>query len=219
MITLFQWMVKITGWLPQLLLFRIRVHYEDRSVQDKRIRGKAIVICNHTDLMDFAVLMFVFWRRTLRCAVAELMYEKNFVMSFLLHGLGTVKVDRTGHDFSFLGKCRKILDRGGVVEIFPESRLPDPGDRIPLPFKPSAVYLALETGAPIIPVYNSGEHFANKPLHVIIGTPIDVRALYDDSLSEKQNIEQITEYLRGKVIELGNKIEPYTAKKAEQVLV
>ena len=214
--TICQWFVKLTGWIPQALIFRIRVHYEDRAVQDKRIRGKAIVISNHTDLMDFAVLMFVFWRRTLRCAVAELMYEKNFVMTLLLKALGTVRVNRTDHDFSFLGKCRQILDRGGVVEIFPEARLPEPDEERPLPFKPSAVYLALESGAPIIPVYNSGEHFANKPLHVVIGTPIDVRALYNDALSEKENIAHITEYLRGKVIELGKTIEPNAPQTEEK---
>lgn len=73
-------------------------------------------------------------------------------------------------------------------------------------FKPSAVYMALESGAPIIPTYNNAEHFSKKNLHVIIGKPIDVRALYDDSLSEKENISNITQILRRKVIELGEEL-------------
>ena len=60
MIALFNWFVKVTGFLPQLLIFRIKVYYEDQSVQDRRIKGKAIGASNHRFLMDFAVLLFVF---------------------------------------------------------------------------------------------------------------------------------------------------------------
>ena len=213
MYTIFQWFVKITGWIPQLLVFRIKVYYEDKSVQDKRIRGKAIVISNHTKLFDFAHLMFVFWTRTLRCVAAEVLYAKNFLMQLFLKLMGMIRVDRDAHDFAFLSKCERILAKGGTVLIFPESRLPKPGEELPLEFKPSAVYLALETGAPIIPTYNNAEHFSRKHLRVIIGTPIDVRALYDDSLSEKQNIDRITQILRRKVIALGEELNRQTGSE------
>ncbi len=203
---LFQWFVKITGWIPQLLVFRIKLHYEDRSVQDAKIRGKAIVISNHTKLFDFAHLMYVFWRRTLRCVAAEILYAKNFLLRTFLKMMGMIHVDRDAHDFAFLSKSKDILDKGGVVVIFPEARLPRPEEERPLEFKPSAVYMALESGAPIIPTYNNAEHFSRKRLHVIIGKPIDVRALYDDSLSEKENISNITQILRRKVIELGEEL-------------
>ena len=204
---LFNWFVKITGWIPQLIIFKIKVYYEDKKVQDKRIKGKAIVVSNHNDLMDFAVLLFVFWRRTLRCVVAELMYEKNVFMTTLLKLLGTIRAERDSHDFSFLGRCEKVLRKGGVVEICPEARLPRKGEETPLPFKPSAVYLALETDTPIIPVYNNAEHFSRKNMRVIIGKPINVRALYDDRLSQKENIEKINDYLRGKILELREELE------------
>lgn len=204
---LFNWFVKITGWIPQLIIFKIKVYYEDKKVQDKRIKGKAIVVSNHNDLMDFAVLLFVFWRRTLRCVVAELMYEKNIFMTSLLKLLGTIRAERDTHDFSFLGRCEKVLRKGGVVEIFPEARLPRKGEETPLPFKPSAVYLALETDTPIIPVYNNAEHFSRKNMRVIIGKPINVKGLYDDRLSQKENIEKINEYLRGKILELREELE------------
>ena len=206
--------VKFTGFLPQLVMFRTKVHYEDKRVQSKRIKGKAIVISNHNGLMDFAVMMFVFWRRTLRCAVAEIMYQKNFVMTGLLKALGCVRIERDSHDFSWLETFKGILDRGGVVEIYPESRIPDPGDERPLEFKPSYVYLALESGAPIIPVYNQGNMCSSKRNHVIIGKPIDVAALYDASLSEKENIRKINAYIRSKIIELGKELEAKTEKTA-----
>ena len=207
MIFLFQWFVKITGWIPQLIVFKTKVHYEDKSVQDKRIRGKAIVVCNHNYLLDFAVLMFVFWRRTLRCAVAEVMYQKNFLMSFFMHALGCVRIDRENHDFTFLDRFKKILDKGGVVEIYPESRLPVAGEERPLAFAPSYVYLALESGAPIIPVYSNAKLFGKEKERVIIGKPIYLEELYDSQLSEKENIDKINSYVRSKIIELGEALE------------
>ena len=210
MLFLFNWFVKLTGWLPQLLVFRTKVHYEDRSVQSRHIKGKAIVVSNHNYLMDFAALMFVFPTRTLRCAVAEIMYKKNFLMTAFLNALGCVRVDRDSHDFSFLAKLRSILDRGGVVEIYPESRLPRKGEERPLEFKPSYVYLALESGAPIIPVYNNAKQFARERERVIIGKPIYVEDLYDSSLSERENIERINSYVRSRIIELGKELERQT---------
>lgn len=207
MSSLFTWFVKITGWPLYALLLRPKTYYENKKVQSRRIRGRAIVISNHTSVYDFAVTMFTFPSRTLRCAVAELMYEKNIFMTFLLRAFGTVRVDRTTHDFAFLSACEKILGRGGVVEIYPESRLPDPGEPTPLEFKPSAVYLALQTDTPIIPICNNGHFFEKRRMRIMIGTPIDVRALYNDELSEKQNIANITTHVRGKIIEFSQRLE------------
>ncbi len=204
---LFQWYVKLTGFLPQLLIFRTKTSYEDKSVQGRAIKGKAIVVSNHRALLDFGVLMFTFPFRTLRCAAAELLYHKNFFMTALITLLGCVRVERDQCDFSFLDRLRSVLDKGGVVEIFPESRLPSQeGDTCPLPFKPSYVYLALESGAPIIPVYHNGCAFRKERLQVVIGKPIDVLSLYDSTLSEKENAEKINHYVRSKIIELSKTV-------------
>ena len=59
---------------------------------------------------------------------------------------------------------------------------------------------------PIIPVYTNGEYFHGKKAKVVIGKPIDVKELYDDSKSEKENLAYISERLRQKVIDLGGLI-------------
>ena len=148
MIALFNWFVKITGWPAQLLCFRTKILYEDRRVQGRHIDGRAIIISNHTSVFDYAVYLFVFWTRTLRFQMAEVLYEKP-LLGWFLRLLGGIRVDRNAHDFGFLPKSLSILSRGGVVGIFPESRLPRPGEERPLPFKVSAALLALESGAKI----------------------------------------------------------------------
>ena len=71
MIAFFHWFVKITGFIPERLVFGTKVYYQDKSVQSRRIKGKAIVVCNHQSIFDFATLMFVFPSRTLRALAAE----------------------------------------------------------------------------------------------------------------------------------------------------
>ena len=204
---LFGWFVKLTGYLPYLLVFRTKVYYKNKKVQSRRIRGKAIVISNHTSVWDVAMMLFLFPMRLLRCVVAEVMFKK-FWMKLFLALFGAIKVDRQAQDYAFVSKGVDVLKKGGVLEIYPEGRLPDrENDVPPLPFKPSAVYIALESGAPILPIYTNGKYFSRQRARVIIGEPIHPLDLYDSALSERENIEKITSYLRETIIELGYELE------------
>ena len=121
---------KITAWPLQRLCFRTRARYEDATVQKRKIKGPAIIVCNHTSIYDYAVLLFVFFSRTLRCQMAELLFRKP-VLGPYLRAMGGILVDRNAHDFGFVAKSEKILRRGGVVCIFPERRVRCPLRRAP----------------------------------------------------------------------------------------
>ena len=92
--TLFHWFIKITGFLPMLIIFRNKIYYEDRTVQGRKIKGSAIVVANHNALIDFAVILFTFPFNTLRCVVAEVLYHKNFILRCFMKMLGTLEVNR-----------------------------------------------------------------------------------------------------------------------------
>lgn len=204
---LFNWFVKITGWFLYLIVFKTKIYYKNKKVQSRKIKGKAIIYSNHTEVWDVAQMMFLFPTRTLRCIVAELMYEKNFFMTAFLKLFGGIKVDRNSHDFNWIEKAQKVLDKGGVIEIYPESYIPKGTDGTPVEFKPSVTYLAIQSGAPLIPVYTDGNYFSKKRAKVIIGEPVYVRDYYDDSLSEQENLSNITNILRDKIIDLKNELE------------
>ena len=215
MIGFFQAFTRITGWPAQAACFRTKIHYEDKKVQSRHIKGPAIIISNHTSVYDFAVMLFVFPYRTLRYLMAEVLFKKKGLGRFL-RMLGGVMVDRDAYDFAFLEKCREILEKKGVVGIFPEGRLPREGEERPIPFTPSAAYLALMSGVPVIPVYTDGSYFKKKRAHVLIGKPVDVQSLVDEGLSEKENIEKVNEHLRQKIVELGNELQRQRDKKAKK---
>lgn len=193
--------VKITAWPVQFVCFRTKVYYEDKAAQSRCIRGQAMIISNHTSVFDYAVYLFVFFFRTLRFQMAEVLFRKPFLGVFL-KWMGGIPIDRNAFNFNFLADSQEILGRGGVVGVFPESRLPLPGEERPLPFKPSAAYLALASGAPIIPVYTNGKYFSLRRARVIIGRPLNAAELTDPELSDKENIRLVSEALRKRITEL-----------------
>ena len=202
MIAFFNYFVKITGWLVQKIIFRTKIYYEDKKVQSRRIKGKAIIVSNHTSVYDYAIYLFVFFFTTLRCQMAEILYRKRFLALFLKM-MGGIYVNRDVHDLSCLDKSNEILCKGGKVLIFPEGRIPKKDEERPLEFKPGAAILALMSEAPIIPVYTNGIYFTKKRVRVIIGTPIKIENLIDKNLSEKENIDIVNKAIKEKIIELG----------------
>ena len=201
MIAFFNAFTKITGWVVQKLCFRTKVYYVDKKTQGRRIKGSAIIISNHTSVFDYAVFLFVFWSRTLRYQMAEVLFQKK-LMALFLKLMGGIFVDRGSHDFDFMLKCEKILNKGGVVGIFPEGRLPVEGESRPLPFQVGAAQLALMTGAPIIPVYTNGSYFNKKRARVIIGKPFYAADLISEQDDYKTNLQIVTEKMRNNIIEL-----------------
>lgn len=202
MITFFNYFVKLTGWFVQKIIFRTKISYEDKSVQSRKIKGPAVIISNHTSVYDYVVCMFTFPFRTLRYQMAEVLFKKK-LLGLFLKMLGGIKVDRYTGDAACVEKSIKILKKGGVVGVFPESRLPKTGEETPLPFKQGAAYLALYCNVPVIPVYLSGGYFGKNRAEIIIGKPLNVYDFVDDSKDDKENLTLVSERLRNKIIDLG----------------
>lgn len=197
---------KLTAWPAWLLCFRPKIHYEDKKTQGRKIKGPAIIISNHTSVYDYALFLFVFFGRTLRYQMAEVLFKKKF-LGWFLKRMGGIFIDRDSYNFSFVETSVDILNEGGVVGIFPESRLPRKGEVPPLPFKPSAAYIGLESDASIIPVYTNGKYFGKARAELIIGKPMYLRDYVDENLTKKENLRNISEIMRGKILELRDELQ------------
>ena len=206
--SILNWFVKITGFPGEVVFYRKKIYYEDKKASNRNIKGGALIISNHTDIYDYPLMMYVFPKRNLHVLVAEITYDMNGFMKWLLKGLGAIRVDRNNHDFAFMSQTTDLLKKGKACLIYPESRLPLENERDHLlEFKPSYIYSALESGAPIIPVYTNGIYGKLKKKYkdrarVIIGKKIYVRDLYDSNKSEKENIAYINDYVKNRIIEL-----------------
>ncbi len=207
----FNWFTKITAWSIYNLLSRPKYYYEDKKIQSRKIKGGAIIVSNHTALFDYPVFMFTFFCRTLRYQMAEVLFEKK-VLGWLLKRLGAIYVDRRTFDFSFIKVSEDILKKGGVVGIFPESRLPRPEEERPLPFKTSFAYVAFSSDAPLIPCFTNGSYFSKKRTRVIIGNPLYPQDYFDKTKTKKENMAELSKVVREKIIELGKLLDEQCKK-------
>jgi len=201
--------VKVTGIPPALLFFKPKVCYAEGAT--RKHRKPFIMMSNHMALLDFVLYLLLFPFNILRFPVAEVLYTRNPMLSYLLNHLGCIHVDRNAYDFSFVGDCLDILDKNGTVGIFPQGRLPVDGKQFP--FHPSIVFLALRTDAPIIPVYTDGNYGIFKRTHVMIGKEIYLRELCKEENPSKEELERLTKYLEDVTWDLKAKLEERLAKK------
>ncbi len=202
---LFLWFTKLTGWLPAWLFFRPRVYYMDKKVQGRKLPKGSILMSNHKSLLDFALYLIVFFGNTIRFQIAEVLFNKSKFFANMLFGWGGIYVNRDTFDFSFMAETIKILDKGGKVGIFPQGRLPI--GKTEFPFKPSIVYIALKSGAPIIPVYTNGCYGFGKRAGVMIGTPVHLSDYFQGNEPDKEQLSALLEILENKNNELKNALK------------
>ena len=213
---IFEGFFKITSYPLEALVFRTKFHYEDKKDQSRKIKGSAIVVSNHTSVFDFGQITQAFVTRHIRCLMADVLFEREKILGWFLKRLDPIIIHREGKNFSFINEAVETLNKGGVVEIYPEARIPLKGEQTPLEFKPSMAYIAMLSGAPIIPVYLDGKYFSKKRANMMIGKKIYPVDLIDKNLSESENINKITEYVRNKIIELRDETERRKVKKSKK---
>ena len=126
--------------------FRITMHGIDHVPRS----GPVILACNHTGVID-GPLLAIFSPRAAH-ALTKVEMFKGF-MGWFLTWVGQIKLDRFNTDPAAVRASLRVLRDGGAVGIFPEgSRGPGDLER----FHRGAAYLAMVTGAPIVPVIMLG---------------------------------------------------------------
>ena len=194
------WFVKLTGVPLALLFFKPKVYYVDKKTQSLRLPKSCILMSNHKSLMDFVLYLCLFFGKTIRFLMAEVLFNKGKLFASFLFGIGGIYVNRDNYDFGFMYETIKVLDKGGIVGIFPQGRLPV-GDK-EWPFKPSVTYIALNSDVPIVPVYTDGNYGLFKRAKVVVGTPIDIHEYCTQKNPDEAEIKRLTEMLQSKVDEL-----------------
>lgn len=125
--------------------------------------GAVIFAGNHKSNLDCILIASCLWRQVHFMAKDEL-FHGGF--RYFFRALGTIPVNRRIRDASALSEARAILDKGGVIGIFPEGRFNKTEETV-LPFKPGAARMAARSRAMIVP-------FAIKGDYNIIGRRVEI---------------------------------------------
>ncbi|MDR0595011.1 MAG: 1-acyl-sn-glycerol-3-phosphate acyltransferase [Bifidobacteriaceae bacterium] len=117
-----------------------------------------IAAANHISSLDFlAVVHFLVWRARPPQALAKQSLFDAPVVGLAMRAMGMIPVRRgTSSAGRSLEGAEKVLAGGGLVLVYPEGTVTrDPG-QWPMRGRPGAVRLALDSGAPLIPVAQWG---------------------------------------------------------------
>jgi 1-acyl-sn-glycerol-3-phosphate acyltransferase len=134
-----------------LLVVVSRVYWRRRLVGAEHVprEGPVILAANHRSFLDPFLIGVCLQRPVFYLAKKEI-FAIHPVVSWLLGALGAFPIDRGNGDGDAMATARRILERGDCVVIFPEGTRVRPG---PLGRPRRGVgRLALETGAPVVPV-------------------------------------------------------------------
>ena len=154
----------------------MRLHHGDRVLR----RGGVILAANHVGVSDGPMLA-IFSPRPAHALTKVEMFKG--VMGWFLMRCGQIPVDRYSSDPAAVKISLRALREGQVVAIFPEGARGD--GELDL-FHRGAGYLALVTGAPIVPVSifgsrEPGGHSSSVPakgavIDLVYGRPFTVDA-------------------------------------------
>ncbi|SDT64293.1 lysophospholipid acyltransferase family protein [Actinoplanes derwentensis] len=179
---MFYWLLKLVLLGPLLrLFFRPKVE----GLKNVPRSGPVILACNHLSFSDSIFTPLIMKRKVTFVAKAEYFTGKGikgWLSRMFFTGAGTIPVDRSGGEAAqaALDTLLRVLREGDIAAIYPEgTRSPD--GRL-YRGKTGVARLALESGAPVVPVamLNTDEIQptgtlipAVKRVRIRIGTPLD----------------------------------------------
>ena len=198
--------LKVTGYIPYMLYFRLKFYHQFKKDKSRPLKGGAIVIANHSSILDYFTIMFTFPFRKIRTLVSEALYAHK-VPGTMSKFMDDIVVHRERSDLSFMAEAEKALRKKQVISIFPEGHLVKTG-KIDT-FRPAVVYLALRTGSPIVPVYIDAHYNSWKRTRVITGPKIYLKDYCDSTNPDPDTVRSLCEMLRKKVEELKTQLYLY----------
>ncbi|MDO9379209.1 MAG: lysophospholipid acyltransferase family protein [Nocardioidaceae bacterium] len=144
--------VAATWRVFRLLDLRITVEGDERVPA----RGAAVLVCNHTGYLDFALAGLAARRsdRLVRFMAKSGTFDVP-VLGAAMRAMRHVPVDRLQGAGAYRRASRE-LERGEVVGVFPEATISRSWSL--KPFRPGAAALARAHGVPLVPVVVWGGH-------------------------------------------------------------
>ncbi len=143
--------------------------------------GLAILVSDHSTLGDPLVLLATAGR-PLQFLMAQEIYER-WMIRWVFQTFQTIPVRRGSRDIRAIRTMMRVLDRAGVVVVFPEGGIDNFRDESG---HLGVAYLAVKTGAPIIPV--SIRWAKNRPASIwgTLFVPGQVTVRYGEPLTFPQ---------------------------------
>ena len=170
---------------------------EIKGIENIPKEGPVIFCGNHRSFLD-AILLELYTPRRMRF-MSKKELEKNKFLNFFVKLYDSIPVQRAAKDLTAIKESIKTLKNGGCLGIFPEGTrngLEKSGE-----MKNGATYIAIKTGASIIPIGIKGKMKLFNKITVTYGEKIDYTEYAKQKLT-KEIEESTTKQLKEAIIEL-----------------
>lgn len=161
--------------------------------------GPFIIIANHISMWEvFFLARMIFPLRTVYMAKSELFGHSAF-FDWVLRTVGAFPVKRGTADIGAIKKSLAVLKAKEVFAIFPEGTRNRKLDGSIQKFNNGVGYIALQSGAPVVPVFfqNTAGFKVFRRVRVLVGKPIVLSGIAGGGKMTSDMTEQAT----GKVLE------------------
>ncbi|MBM4464948.1 MAG: 1-acyl-sn-glycerol-3-phosphate acyltransferase [Chloroflexi bacterium] len=164
----------VTSTIKGLLRFLCRV--DDAQLARVPDRGPLIIVANHVNFLEVPLLYTHLQPRSVT-GFAKAEIWDNPALGALFDLGGAIPLQRGEADMVALRQALKVLEAGHILAVAPEGTRSGHG-RLQRG-KPGVVFLALHSGAPLLPVvYYGGELFwrnlsrlRRTDFHIVVGQP------------------------------------------------
>jgi 1-acyl-sn-glycerol-3-phosphate acyltransferase len=186
-----------------LVLFRVR------AIGSENVpNGPVILVPNHASFMDhFFTAGWI--RRRVRFMAKSQLFQPGLADYIFSHG-GVFPVRRGQHDEDAFITAFKLLDRGEAVVMYAEGGRTRTGE-IAAEAKPGVGRLALESGAPVVPVAILGSYQVRNwkrlqfpRVTVQYGTPVRFERVEHSSREQQQ---EVADYVLDRVREIHSQLK------------
>ncbi len=201
--------IKFVLFIYYKLFFHLRCYGADKVPGETSGRG-VILAPNHASYLD-PPLLGVCAKRRVTFLAKEYLFNAFFV-GWVLRTLGAVPIKTQADDFRNIRKLIKLLQQGRCIEVFPEgTRSPDGNLQEP---ESGVGFLAIKSGAAVIPVYIDGTYqawprganfFKCHPVRVYLADPF-VPALDKSLMQEKDPYAAVSRKIMAEIAELKSKV-------------
>ncbi|MQA84227.1 MAG: 1-acyl-sn-glycerol-3-phosphate acyltransferase [Streptosporangiales bacterium] len=207
------WTILVVAVLRPLLFLLIKRDW--RGQQNIPRSGGLIIVANHLSYADpLAVAHYLYEHGRWPVYLAKSsLFEKSFLGS-VLRGCGQIPVYRQSTDAALaLRDAEKGVREGACVIFYPEGTATRDPNLWPMVGKTGAVRLAIDTGAPVIPLAHWGAHellpygekkprlFPRKTMRIVAGPPADL-SRYREKGTTAENLRAATADVMGSVTAL-----------------
>ena len=177
---------------PLLLWYRMKTLTPEGEKYNTRIRGGAILAANHTSFPDPFLAGVAFWSRRVFFLAAESVM-KGKLRSWLLKGVGAIKIDRNCADIEAIRKSVTVLKEGHTLLVFPQGGITE-GEQIQS-LKSGVVLIALQAGVPIVPMHICKKaHWYSRRV-TVVGNTIDPKDYIKNKFPSTKDVENVSQIL------------------------